>query len=77
MISQAESQVFLHSVTDEKNKSLSHESSFEGNRSLFFFLFLKFHFGQPFHPLTPKSDWHLVSANHITPESNIKVTRIK
>lgn len=66
MISQAESQVFLHSVTDEKNKSLSNESSFEGNRSFFFL-----------HPLTPKSDWHLVSPNHITPESNIKVTRIK
>ena len=33
----------------------------------------------PFHfnPLTPASDWHLISPYHITPESNIKVKRIK
>ena len=28
-------------------------------------------------PLTPKSDWHLISPYDIFPESNIKVTRIK
>ena len=28
-------------------------------------------------PLTPKSDWHLISPYCITPESNIKVRRIK
>ena len=28
-------------------------------------------------PLTPKSDWHLISPYCITPESNIKVMRIK
>ena len=28
-------------------------------------------------PLTPKSDWHLISPFHITPELNIKVRRIK
>ena len=28
-------------------------------------------------PLTPASDWHLISPYHITPESNIKVKRIK
>ena len=28
-------------------------------------------------PLTPKSDWHLISPYCITPESNIKVGRIK
>ena len=27
--------------------------------------------------LTPKSDWQLISPYHITPESNIKVRRIK
>ena len=31
----------------------------------------------PFNLLTPKSDWHLISPYHITPESNIKVRRIK
>ena len=30
-----------------------------------------------FNPLTHKSDWHLISPYHITPESNIKVRRIK
>ena len=30
-----------------------------------------------FNPLTCKSDWHLISPYHITPESNIKVRRIK
>ena len=30
-----------------------------------------------FNPLTPKSDWHLISPYSIIPESNIKVTRIK
>ena len=28
-------------------------------------------------PLTPKSDQHLISPYNITPESNIKVMRIK
>ena len=28
-------------------------------------------------PLTPKSDWHLISPYCITPESKIKVRRIK
>ena len=28
-------------------------------------------------PLTPKSDWHLISPFHITSELNIKVRRIK
>ena len=28
-------------------------------------------------PLTPKSDWHLISPYNITSESNIKITRIK
>ena len=28
-------------------------------------------------PLTPKTDWHLTSLYNITPEFNIKVTRIK
>ena len=28
-------------------------------------------------PLNPKSDWHLISPYCITPESNIKVRRIK
>ena len=28
-------------------------------------------------PLTPKSDWHLISPDNVTPESNIKVMRIK
>ena len=31
----------------------------------------------PKNPLTHKSDWHLISPNCITPESNIKVMRIK
>ena len=31
----------------------------------------------PFNLLTPKRDWHLISPYHITPESNIKVRRIK
>ena len=31
----------------------------------------------PFNPLTPKSDWHLISPYHITPESNTRVRRIK
>ena len=30
-----------------------------------------------FDPLTPKSDWHLISPNHITPVRNIKVMRLK
>ena len=30
-----------------------------------------------FNPLTPKSDWCLISPFDITPESNIKVVRIK
>ena len=30
-----------------------------------------------FNPLTPKNDWHLISPYSITPESNIKVRRIK
>ena len=30
-----------------------------------------------FNPLTPKSDQHLISPNKITPESNVKVMRIK
>ena len=28
-------------------------------------------------PLTSKSDWHLISLYHITPESNIEVKRMK
>ena len=28
-------------------------------------------------PLTPKSDWHLISPYHIISESSIKVGRIK
>ena len=28
-------------------------------------------------PLNPKSDWHLISPYNITPESKIKVTRMK
>ena len=28
-------------------------------------------------PFTPKSDKHLISSNNITPESNIKVMRIR
>ena len=28
-------------------------------------------------PLTPKCDWHLISPYNVTPESNIKVIRIK
>ena len=31
----------------------------------------------PKNPLTHKSDWHLISPYCITPESNIKVMRIK
>ena len=31
----------------------------------------------PFNPLTSESDWHVISTNHITPESNIKVRRMK
>ena len=30
-----------------------------------------------FNPLTPKSDWHLFSPYKITPDSNIKVMRIR
>ena len=30
-----------------------------------------------FNPLTPNSDWHLISPYHINPELNIKVRRIK
>ena len=30
-----------------------------------------------FNSFTPKSDWHLISPYHITPESNIKVRRMK
>ena len=30
-----------------------------------------------FNPLTPKSDWHLFSSYKITPDSNIKVMRIR
>ena len=30
-----------------------------------------------FDSLTPKSDYELISPHHITPELNIKVTRIK
>ena len=33
--------------------------------------------GQTSLSVTPKSDWHLISPHHITPESNIKVRRIK
>ena len=28
-------------------------------------------------PLTPESDWHLISPYNISPELNIKVTRIR
>ena len=28
-------------------------------------------------PLTPNSDWHLISPYNVTPESNNKVMRIK
>ena len=31
----------------------------------------------PFNSSTSKSDWHVISPYHITPESNIKVRRIK
>ena len=31
----------------------------------------------PFNPSTSTSDWHVISPYHITPESNIKVRRIK
>ena len=31
----------------------------------------------PKNPLTHKSDWHLISPYCITPESNVKVMRIK
>ena len=30
-----------------------------------------------FNPLTSSSDWHLISPNHVNPESNIKVRRMK
>ena len=30
-----------------------------------------------FNPLTPKSDWHLISPYNIAPELNFKGTRIK
>ena len=30
-----------------------------------------------FNPLTPKSDWHLISPYNITSEPHINVTRIK
>ena len=39
---------------------------------------LKIEYGcSGFNPLTPMSDWHLISPYIITPESNIKVRRIK
>ena len=34
-------------------------------------------FGQSINPLTPESDQHLLSPHNITPESHIRVTRIK
>ena len=30
-----------------------------------------------FNPITPKSDWHLISPYNVSPDSHIKVTRIK
>ena len=30
-----------------------------------------------FYPITPKSDWHLISPYNVSPDSHIKVTRIK
>ena len=30
-----------------------------------------------FNPLTPKSDWYLISLHNFNPESRIKVMRIK
>ena len=33
--------------------------------------------GKRINPLTPKSDWHLISPYNITIESNISVMRIK
>ena len=35
------------------------------------------HHNEIFNPLTHKSDWHLISLYHITPESHTKVMRIK
>ena len=55
-----------HNINQSKQRKIS---SWETNENSGLFHILN--------PLTPKSDQHLISPYNITPESNIKVTRVK
>ena len=55
-----------HNINQSKQRKIS---SWETNENSGLFHILN--------PLTPKSDQHLISPYNITPESNIKVMRVK